>query len=322
MSTGNFLQDFELSMNKLEEAKKNIQQSIDDRQQFTETLKLSLTEINKKLGELVGDISKLKQTVDNLQSNVNNNNNSIADKQKQIDVLTQQLTMSKQECDTSINQVNQEKQQLQSSIDSCEANLRAITAEKDALKTELQNKGDLAGQHANTIEKMAKDAELLAQQKAAEFQQREKDLNDRIAAFEAQIQELEKQISEKDIEINKIKNEHETVQGNANNNLTSLQTQIDKLKEENGHLTERLIQATQAINNAIDILNAITESAPNAKSQKEISALLRQIEQTIENIGRAIQGQQAAAPQHHNQPHLQLYCQLIHRLLYKEKLLH
>ena len=54
--------------------------------------------------------------------------------------------------------------------------------------------------------------------------------------------------------------------------------------------------ATEAINQATDDLIQLTESVPNVRTKQEVDALLNEIsqriEESIENIGRAAQGQQ------------------------------
>jgi hypothetical protein len=74
-----------------------------------------------------------------------------------------------------------------------------------------------------------------------------------------------------------------------------LQRQIEQLNQMNQQLVNRLMAATEAINQATDDLVQLTESVPNVRTKQEVDALLnqitQQIEQSIENIGRAAQGQ-------------------------------
>lgn len=284
MSSG-FLDDFNDSMSNLNSVKDRIQRGVQMREEFTTNLKSKLSEIKSKLVQLIDLISNLKQTADDLQSKVNNNNSSIGEKERQIEALTQQVAQSQQERDEAIRKANEEKQSLQSQIEAnqqkintCEENLRIITDQKNALEAELQQKGVEADA---AIKKLGDDNLTLLNQ---------------IADRQKKIESLEQQIIDKDKEIDRIKQEHDSAQGTANSNSQTLQTKIDELTTENKNLIERIVAATNAINSAVDALNTISASAENATTQGEVTELLQQIEETIENIARAIQGQRAAAP--------------------------
>jgi chromosome segregation ATPase len=218
----------------------------------------------------VDKIKTLKETADNLQSQVNSNNSSIGEKEKKIEELKQTIVQR----EAVIAQAEQDKQALQSKIDEFEQKLRDMTNEKDALNAELAQK--------NTLN--------------AELVQKEKELNDRIAAFETKIQELEKQLQDKDVEINQLKTNHASATGTSTTAIQELQVKINELTAQNQNLVQRIIQATDAINGAVNLLNAIAESEPNTKSQEDVTALLVQIEQMIEGISRAMQGKSSASP--------------------------
>jgi hypothetical protein len=109
---------------------------------------------------------------------------------------------------------------------------------------------------------------------------------------------------EKDAEILRANQDHESTRNNSTTSSQNLQNQITQLTSDNENLVRRIIEATQAINEASDTLNAISNGVPNATTQTEVNDLLQQIERSLENIGRAIQGQpqQASSGQQNSQP--------------------
>jgi chromosome segregation ATPase len=295
----NFIQQFEDSMARLSDLRKGIQANVQMKEQFSNNVKNSLSQINSRLKELYEQINSLKKTVDELQSQVTNHNAFIGDKDKQLSELQEQMKQLKEERDTALAQLNEEKQQLmnqinekQQQIDQLEAQLRdvttlkdSLTAERDALRSELQGKGDLAQQHAQQIQTLTEEA-----------QQREQDLNNKINECDAKIQGFEQQLAEKDGEILRVNEEHKSTQGAAQNASQELQNQIEVLTQQNQQYIERIVQATSALNEAADDLDSIYKGVPNAQTQDEVKELLDQIEQSLQNIGSAIQGQRAAAP--------------------------
>jgi len=295
--SNNFLDQFQTSMNNLNIVKDKIQAGVAMRQQFTNNVKDSLGKINTRIRDLAGQITNLKKTADELQLKVNENTKSIGDKEKQLAALTQQISQSQQERDAAIRQATEDKQQLQSQIasnqqkiDDCENKLRLITQEKTALHQELQQKGDIATQHSNTIEKLTQDAVTLSQQKDAEFQQKEQALLAKIAECDTKINQFQQQLSDKNAEIETIKQTHDSAQGTSRTQLETLQADIDKLKLDNGNLIDRIGQATNAINEAVNTLNIVSDELSNETSQKDVYELLSQIETSLQNISSVIQG--------------------------------
>lgn len=291
MSANDFIQQFEASMSRLAEIRKGIQANLEIKEQFSNKIKQSLGEINNRLVNLIQQIATLKETADNLQQQVDSNNTSMGDKDAQIQALKDQISQLQAEYENRISQLNDEKKQLvesatkqQQLIDELEGKLRNITSERDALSNELQGKGEQSKQHADEIQRLVQEA-----------QNKENELLQKINECEAKIQGFEQQLNDKDAEIAKLNKDLETAQSESQNASEILKEQIEKLTQVNGHLIERIVQATRAINEAADDLDAISKSVPNATTQQEVDDLIEQIEKSIENIGRAVQGQRAAS---------------------------
>lgn len=305
MSSNNFLDQFQISMNKLNESRRKIETGVQMNDQFTNTLKERLTQINVRLRDFSSQIQKLKDTADSLKASVDNNSTSIGEKERQIQELNNQISKSQQERDALVAAATEEKKQLQTTINNkqgqidqdenrlreLENQLNVITDEKNKLEAELRGKGDLAAQHADALDKFAQDAQQSAQQREQEYQQKEKQLTDRINECDNKIQEYQNQILEKDNEIARINQEHDATRGTAQMQSKDLEKQIIDLKQQNELLINNIIAATQAINEAADQLNDFSTGINKASSVKELNDMLVEIEQSIGLISRALQGQ-------------------------------
>ena len=299
MAQGNFLDQFQASMDRLNESRRRIQAGVQMNNEFTNLLRDRLSQINNRLREFAGQIQTLKDTADNLQQQVNTHTASIGDRERQIEELNQNVAQSQQDRDNTIARINQEKQQLegqvrqqQQQIDANEqqlrqlnANLQTVTDQKTALENELRNRGDAAQNHANEINRLTQ-----------ESQQREQELTNRINECENRIQGFEQQIRDKDAEIARANEDHNATRGNAENQTQALQQQIAQLRQQNEQLVQRIVQATAAITEAADQLDDFSRGITQARSEQDLNQMLGDIEQSLELIGRAIQGQHAAAP--------------------------
>ena len=298
MAENNFIEQFEASMRRLNDVRQGIQANIEMKQQFTNNIKNSLTEINRRLTGLVGEITQLKNHAEELETQVNTNTASIGDKDRQYQELQAQIAQLQAQHEADVRALNEQKDQLtqranqlQDQINQCEENLRNVTqlkdqltAERDALRNELDGRGDQASQHAQQIQQLTEQA-----------QQREQELNNRINDCESRIVEFQRQITEKDAEIARANEEHQNTRGTAETQSQDLQRQIQELTQRNELLTQKIVAATQAIMEASDDLERISNSAPNATTQGEVNEILEQIERSLQNISNVIQGQRAAA---------------------------
>jgi len=305
MAENDFIERFDASMRRLNEVRQGIQANIEMKQQFTNNIKDSLTQISRRLAALVGEITALKNRAEELDGHVNRNTTAINDKDRQYQELQAQIAQLQQQHDADVRALNEEKDRLtqqinglQEQINTCEQNLREVTQirdqltnekdqltnERDALRNELQGRGDQANEHAQQIQQLTEQA-----------QQREQALTDRINQCEARIAEFERQINEKDAEIARVNQEHQNTRGSAENQSQNLQQEITRLTQQNEQLSQRIVAATQAIMDATEDLERLTAAVPNATTQREVNAILQEIEQSLQNISNVIQGQHAAA---------------------------
>ena len=328
MAQSQFLEDFEQKMGRLAEIRRQLQASVQFKQTFTDELKTKLGEINGKVSQLSGLINELKTRADNLEKQVGTNTASISDRERQIGEINQQIANANAEKDRVTQEFNQHREATQREIDTrqnrideMEGQLRQLTeqlrvateqkeaaeAKANSLQTELTNQGDQQAVHAQQIEALTK-------QNQERLKEQQEGLKARIAEGDAANIALHDQLQEKTREHEQALQQLNERQGLAEGQVAELQRQIQDLTQENQQLIDRIKAATEAINEANDELAAIVDSVPNAQTKQEVDALLneitQQLEQSIQNISRAAQGQPAAqvvatpAPVNQSQPKL------------------
>jgi len=306
-SQSDFLIQFQEKMDKLNAVRSNIQTSIQTREVFASQLKTRLEEVKNRLQELSNLINDLKTKANNLETQINTNTTSIGDKERELQQLKDQVTGLIAERDNLTAKITQQENdsiakiaQLQAKIDDYEAQLRDLTDKKTAaenqaqsLQNELQSKGDQQAAHAEEIRKLTEETQNQLAEKEAQLVQKITDCETKIAGFEQQIKDKETELATKQQLIDE-------ATGQAQTSAQGLQQQIDSLKAENEQLVQRLIAATEAINQSAEDLQTLMADVPNAQTKQDIETLLndinQQIEQSIQNIGRAAQGQ-SVAPQ-------------------------
>jgi chromosome segregation ATPase len=208
MAASNFITKFQESMDRLTQVRQNIQVNIQLKEQFSNSLKSRLGEINGKIQQLGGLISSLKASADSLQNQVNSHSSAIGDKDKQlteINARIQQLESEKANLANELNNVKQtltpQIQQRQQKIDEMEAKIRELNAQNEAINKELQGKGDMQGQHAENIRILTDGHQKQITEIEKKNNQQINDLMGRINTQEKQIQDLQKELKEKDTKI-------------------------------------------------------------------------------------------------------------------------
>jgi chromosome segregation ATPase len=298
MSSASFIEEFTNSMKRLTDIKQNIQSNMEFKDKFTSSLKDSLSNINNKLQNLSGKIKQLSENANELKNKVASNSSSISEKDKQIETLKQQMTQLQQQYEGSSSSSSQQKQELenkineqQKTIDDAESKLRQIqtelsniTNQKNALEQEVKSKGDMSSQHAEQIN-------MLTEESKSRLLQQQNELTSKITDCENKIQKYEQQLKDKDQTIQTEKQNIISTSQSLQQTIDSLTQEKNALSQENDQLIGRIMEATQAINDAATALEYISAGVPNAQTQQEVNTLLQQIEHSFENIGRALQSQ-------------------------------
>jgi chromosome segregation ATPase len=320
MSDQNFKQNFDNSLKRLGGINEAIQANITSKQAFSKNIIAKLSEINEKVKQLGESIKSLKEQLTTLQAQSNDNTSQIGNKSKELDVLKAQITQLTEAKTNAIAELDQIKQKYtvditekQTLIDQCEEKFRALTVdnaaiskERDTLRSELTQTGEQGANHAEEIKKLTaqnaqqlleKDEQLrmLQEKNNAEMKQ----LQEAIAAKDTEIQqksvEAGNNVAQIQEEIKQLTTENQSKQ----QIIEKLQGDITALKNENQVLIERIIAATQAINDATNSLEVLND--PTAFNEKELAVKFQEIEASIQEISSAIQGNSVAINQESSQ---------------------
>jgi DNA repair exonuclease SbcCD ATPase subunit len=303
-----FLEDFQSSMDKLNGMSVMIQNSINQKKEFSDKLIAKLKNINDKIKDLAGQVNQLKADIDGLKGVVTNNSTSISEKDNQISNLTQRLNalerekqeMSQQLVDFQKQSVEQ-KSALQEKINKDEAEIRKLYEDNDAFKkqsealtSELSSKGDMGSQHAEQIKMQTSEFQTHIAKLQEENQYKINGLLAQIKDYDDKMFDLQKQLKDKTDEVAAHAQSITDVQNQGQSQLAQLNQQVEDLKKENVELAQRIIAATQAIRHATENLEILANSVPNQESEQYIANLFSEIEESIKNISGVIQGNPSA----------------------------
>jgi chromosome segregation ATPase len=298
----NFLNDFENSLKKLENVNTLVNKNIENKKQFSGMILTRLTQINVRINYLAENINKLKFKVIDLQNYVDQNENVCKIKSEEQQKLQENLNAMQDEKTDLLNKFNalqtkytDDMATKQSNIDELEETLRIAMQTNDSLRQEkeildselkaLQAEGD------NHTTEITKQADEFKQQIAKLIQENE-----------AKVNELTKIIEDKDTQINEINEKlasaaKETAEHKYNldqqrskteQSIQELQSEISNLKKENQNLINRIMQATLAINTAVDNLGELSNNASDKENGDNIEFAFKRIEESINNISNAI----------------------------------
>ena len=313
MAQPRFLADFQAKMNRLGEIRGVLQNSIERRDQFTEQLKDQLRAVSNKMRQLSGLINQLQNKANELEQQVGLHTASIGDKERQIGEYNQQIANTTSERDRLNQEYNEHRDRTQTQINDqqtrinqMEAQLREVTEQlrvateqkqaaenqAQALQADIQARGDQKDRvHAEQITQMRQENEQQLQQQEQQLMQRINDCERLIAGYENQLRD-------KDAEHQQTRQQLDEHQNQAQGQVADLQREITRLTQENQQLIQRIMDATEAINQANEDLANMAGSIEGAQSRQEIEALLNEITQelevSIQNISRSIQAQPLA----------------------------
>jgi chromosome segregation ATPase len=296
-----FLQEFNDSLQRLGNLNKYIGENTTQKRAFSQTIIEKLREINDKIKSLSDKIIELKNKVLELEKNRDDNSKNIGDRESKINSLVQEITGLTQERDELKrnlseldNNNNVEKQRILAEIT---AKDQEITSLKDAqerfqqeitvLRTELANQGDQGKQHADQIKALTDSRAAEQEENAKRIQELQQEIDSR----EGRIRELETQGT---ADSESLKQRIEACAKDIEQRdmqIVSHREEIQRLQEENNSLIQRIIDATNAINQATLNLDEITNDPENSNNNLEIQKLFVELEKSLENISRALQGQ-------------------------------
>jgi predicted nucleic acid-binding Zn-ribbon protein len=301
---GDFLQNFQRSMDRLEGLNDRIRTGLQNKSDFSANLLARLRQINEQIRGLADKITRLKQRLDALQLQVDGNSGSITDKDTQIQQLTQQvreLEDQRNQLQTQLRDIQLKSGEdlavMQSRIDDFEARIRSITDENKALTehvraldAELAGRGDIQTQHAAELKSQADAFAAQAQETMRQNEEEKARLRDEIRANVERLQEREQELQRAQAAIAENNARIDQSQAELREQIRVLTEQVATLTGQNADLTGRIEAATVAINQASDNLEQLINAFPNAQSTEEFRALFDEITQSIQELDHLIEG--------------------------------
>ena len=301
---GDFLQNFQRSMDRLEGLNDRIRTGLQNKSDFSANLLARLRQINEQIRGLADKITRLKQRLDALQLQVDGNTGSITDKDTQIQQLTQQvreLEDQRNQLQTQLRDIQLKSGEdlavMQSRIDDFEARIRSITDENKALTervraldAELAGRGDIQTQHAAELKSQADAFAAQAQETMRQNEEEKARLRDEIRANVERLQEREQELERAQATIAENNARIDQSQAELREQIRVLTEQVATLTGQNADLTGRIEAATVAINQASDNLEQLIDAFPNAQSSEEFRALFDEITQSIQDLDHLIEG--------------------------------
>lgn len=306
-----FLNNFQNSLDRLANLNSIIEENNKGKQEFSEVVFRRLREINEKIRSLGNKIKDLKDKLATLEQQVSMNNVNIENRDANVNRLQSQierLTAERDELKKQIVDINQrsqaELQNLQQRIDQSEAQIRQLTEQNANLNQQIQELNNAATQRGNeaaaqsqAIQEHATKMEEQRQQHAAELEQMKQQNS-------AQMEQLKQQIEEKDRAMTELQANTAAEIQRLNEQLAALtqekdasqaqiaqlQQQIQQLTDQNNNLIQRIISATDAINEAMNALEKMNNPAELQQNLQQATALFQEVEASLENIFSAIHG--------------------------------
>ena len=301
---GDFLQNFQRSMDRLEGLNDRIRTGLQNKSDFSANLLARLRQINEQIRGLADKITRLKQRLDALQLQVDGNTGSITDKDTQIQQLTQQvreLEDQRNQLQTQLRDIQLKSGEdlavMQSRIDDSEARIRSLTDENKALTehvraldAELAGRGDIQTQHAAELKSQADAFAAQAEETMRQNEEEKARLRDEIRANVERLQEREQELARAQATIAENNARIDQSQAELREQIRVLTEQVATLTGQNADLTGRIEAATVAINQASDNLEQLINAFPNAQSTEEFRALFDEITQSIQELDHLIEG--------------------------------
>ena len=254
MAQKQFITDFNASVEKLMRVEQSIKTQVKDTDEITALALQSLTGIKATVDKLNTDFTQILVQVAELKTQVNNNAPNIAAKETQV-------------------------------ADLIKENARLET-DKQAVLEEIKNKQEGFNTQSVAIQNRIDDCEKKLRETDVTVQ-RQTELTAKITELESQLKTVQEQLEAKTRDSQA---EIQTINQNAAQALeqtTALTNEIAGLKAENDELVKRIVNATNIINTTVGLLDAL-QINPNITG---IRTAIGDVERSLENIGRAIQGQ-------------------------------
>ena len=265
-----FLLAFEESLRKLNLINAAITKNTENKNKFTGDVLNKLKELHEKIKLIVIKITEIKQKIEALQAQVDQNTSGVQTKEAELTNLKQQLAQLTSEKNDLTSQLDQERAdasanatRLQTLVDTNEAQLRdcmaknvelettkrALEEQINGIRADIQNNGDAQTQaHAAELQRLSDEhaaAIKLLNDQIADNQRQIAENQTTIAANEAKIQELTDQHGTKDTQTQDLVNSNKALE-TSNNELDAknkdLETRLNGALTDYNNLQARITQ--------------------------------------------------------------------------------
>jgi chromosome segregation ATPase len=305
-----FLQEFQGNMQRLSQINGIVQKNIQDRKDFSTYVIGKLGTINQSIVALAGKIKALKDLVDQLQTRVNTNSGDIQQKDQELDALRaqiqklladqdalkQQYETLQKKCRDDLAANQQQISDLSAQIQKCNADNAALQERVKTLEDELRNTGLEGTKNVEALQKQAEEFKKIVDDLTTENNKKIAELNEIIQTKTAENAQLTDALRQAQENFQKQKEELDRLKANAQSGEEALQKTIANLSAENDGLIARLKDANTAIVNALTLLDQLSDETLNRENLQNVNTALQQIEKSLEEINRALQGQPSSAP--------------------------
>lgn len=279
-----FFQKFQEKIDMLNKIKITLTESIRSRQEFSNQVKMTLTEINSNMRKLNGFINNITKKISDLEKTHGINKSSIdikkdelVTKNSKISDDLDKITRLKNEYDNYKNQMTQEIQNKQKQIDELEGQLRELTSQKEvseskavALENELAGKGQQQAVHKEELDKLTNQLKMEIANRDKKITDLNNDLEKKTFDLKENFAKIQKNLEEKQEEVNQLNDE------------------ILTLTQANDILKQNITTATTSIDEVTKQLQEIALTIKGSENKEEIEQLLnsitKQLESSIQNI--------------------------------------
>jgi predicted nucleic acid-binding Zn-ribbon protein len=303
-----FLQEFQGNMQRLSQINGIIQKNIQDKKDFSAYIIGKLGSINQSIVDLAGRIKALKDLVDQLQATVNTNSGNIQQKDEEIAdlhaqiqklsadqyALKQQYDTLQKKCRDDLAANQQQISDLNAQIQKLNADNAALQQRVASLEDELRNTGDEGAKNVEELKKQADAFKQVIDKLTAENNNKIDELNQIIQTKTAENAQLTDALQKAQENFQRQTDELNRIKAGTQARELALQQNIDVLTAENVSLIGRLKDANTAIINALTLLDQLTDENLNRENLQNVNVAIQQIEKSLEEINRALQGQPAA----------------------------
>jgi peptidoglycan hydrolase CwlO-like protein len=294
MAAPQFLTDFQNTMTQLNNMRGQIEGKLQFNTNFNNTLLEKVNNIRTLVEQLSDKIRGLKGSITGIQGRVDDNTRDITEKQGECEALQNELRSR----DFALENLQRENNNLQARIrngEDAQKRIPELEAQINDLNIRINKYSDAikySDKQLIILKNKDKDKKEtianLTKERDESNRQRE-ELNNRIREGDAARADLASSKS-KEASFSKENNDMKA-------EIANLNAQITSLTNNNEFYKNKIIEATAALNTAIGYLNQFITSPPREANLGELTRIVNNITELINQISGVLDGNPMASPQ-------------------------